>query len=49
MLEEDLRTLKEYIAKNLEKGFISLSNLLVGSLVLFILKKDRKKQLYINY
>ena len=45
MLEEDLRTLKEYITKNLKKGFIHLLNLLVGSLELFILKKDKTKQL----
>jgi hypothetical protein len=33
----------------LEKGFIRLLTLLVGSLVLFISKKDSKKRLYINY
>ena len=33
----------------MEKGFIRLLTLLVGSLVLFIPKKDSKKRLYINY
>jgi ABC-type oligopeptide transport system substrate-binding subunit len=33
----------------LKKGFIRLLTLLVGSLVLFIPKKDSKKRLYINY
>ena len=49
ILEADLGTLKEYINTNLKKGFIRLLTLLVGSLVLLILKKDRIKQLYINY
>ena len=33
----------------MEKGFIRLLILLVGSPVLFIPKKDSKKRLYINY
>jgi ABC-type oligopeptide transport system substrate-binding subunit len=33
----------------LKKGFIRLLISLVGSLVLFIPKKDSKKRLYINY
>jgi hypothetical protein len=49
MLEADLRILREYFNKNLEKGFIRLLTLLAGSPVLFIPKKDGKKRLYINY
>jgi hypothetical protein len=49
MSEADLRILREYLNKNLEKGFIRLSTSLVGSPVLFIPKKDSKKRLYINY
>ena len=49
MLADDLRTLKEYIDTNLEKGFIRLSTSLVGSLVLFVLKKEGEKRLCINY
>ena len=45
----DFGILKEYINKNLKKGFIRLLNLLIESLILFILKKDKKKRLYINY
>ena len=45
----NLETLREYINKNLKKEFIRLLNLLAGSPVLFILKKNRKKRLYINY
>ncbi len=41
--------LREYINENLKKGFIKLLSLLVESLVLFVLKKDGKKRLYIKY
>ena len=43
ILEANLGTLKEYINTNLKKGFIRLLTLLVGSLVLLILKKDKTK------
>ncbi len=49
ILEANLGTLREYINKNLKKGFVRLSSLLVRSLVLFIPKKDGKKRLYIDY
>ena len=49
MLKLDLRTLKEYININLRKRFIRLLISLAASLVLFILKKNSIKQLYINY
>ena len=40
LLEKELKVPKEYINENLAKGFIRLSTSLVGSLVLFVLKKD---------
>jgi len=49
MLEADLRILREYLDENLKKGFIRLSTLLVGSLVLLVLKKDGKKRLCVDY
>ena len=44
-----LQALKEFVQKNLQKGYIRLLQLLVGYLVLFILKKNRKLRLYIDY
>jgi hypothetical protein len=41
MLETELAVLKEYINKNLKKGFIQESTLRAGALVLFVLKKDK--------
>jgi len=35
--------------ENLRLGRIRLSQLLVGYLILFVLKKNRKLKLYINY
>ena len=35
--------------KNLEKGFIRRSESLVGSLILFVLKKDGLLRLYVDY
>jgi len=49
MLANDLRILKEYIDKNLAKRFIRVLILPVGSLILFIPKKDKTKRLYIDY
>ena len=49
MLADDLRTLKEYINENLAKGFIRASASPVGSLVLFVPKKDGTKRLCIDY
>ena len=40
---------KEWINNSLKKGFIRLSQLSARSLVLFIPKKNRKLQLYIDY
>ena len=41
--------LKEFIKENLRKGYIQPSQLLAGYLVLFILKKNGKLKMYINY
>ena len=44
-----MKILKEYINENLVKGFIRVLVLPVKSLMLFVLKKNRTKRLYINY
>ena len=49
MSEKKLKALRDFITKNLAKGFIRESQLLAGALVLFIPKKDRKLQLVLNY
>jgi hypothetical protein len=49
MLVTELEVLKEYINKNLAKRFIRPLTSLVESLILFVLKKDKKLQLYIDY
>jgi hypothetical protein len=46
--KEDIE-LRSYLEKNLEIGYIRLSISLVGYLVLFVLKKDRKLRIYIDY
>ena len=42
MLENKLAILKEYINKNLKKGFIKKLTLRAKALVLFVLKKDKR-------
>jgi hypothetical protein len=49
MLENELVVLKKYINKNFKKGFIWKSTLRVGALVLFVLKKDKKLRLVVDY
>ena len=41
--------LKEFVKENLRKGYIQLLQLLAGYLVLFILKKNGKLKMCINY
>jgi hypothetical protein len=41
--------LKSYLEKNLKIGYIRLSISPAGYLILFILKKDGKLRIYINY
>ena len=47
--EKELQTLKKQIDNSLKKGFIKLSQLSARFLVLFILKKNKKLRLYIDY
>jgi len=49
MSKSKLAILKEYINKNLKRGFIKELTLRARALVLFVLKKDSKLQLVINY
>ena len=42
MLKNELAILKEYINKNLKRGFIKELTLKAKALVLFVLKKDSK-------
>jgi hypothetical protein len=49
MLENELAILKEYINKNLKRGYIQESTLSAKALVLFVLKKDRKLRLVVDY
>jgi hypothetical protein len=49
MLENELAVLKEYINKNLKRGYIQKSTLSAKVLVLFVLKKDRKLWLVVDY
>ena len=44
-----LKALKEYINNNLRKGYIRPSQSPVGYLIIFVLKKDSKLRLYIDY
>ena len=48
-METENLALREFIKENLRKGYIQLLQLLVGYLVLFILKKNKKLRMYINY
>ena len=41
--------LREFVKENLKKGYIQPLQLSVGYLVLFILKKNGKLRIYINY
>ena len=47
--EQQDAKLKKYLETNLKIGYIRLSILPVGYLVLFILKKDSKLRIYIDY
>ena len=49
LIKEESRALKEFIQKNLRTGYIRLLQSLTGDLVLFVLKKNGKLRLYINY
>jgi hypothetical protein len=49
IIELQSQALKAYIDKNLERGFIRLSESLAGYSTLFVLKKDGENRLYVNY
>jgi hypothetical protein len=49
MSENELAVLKEYINKNLKKGFIKESTLRARALVLFVPKKDGRLWLVVDY
>ena len=49
MLANELVVLKDYINKNLKRGFIQELTLRARALVLFVPKKDNKLQLVVNY
>ena len=44
-----LETLRDYLNKNLKKNFIWEAKITVEFSILFVLKKDEKLRLYINY
>jgi hypothetical protein len=45
----ELVALKEFLEKNLAKGFIQESKSLAGALILFAPKKDGSLRLYVDY
>ena len=47
--ESQLETLKKYINDNLKKVYIKRLILLIGVPILFVLKKDGKLRLYVDY
>jgi hypothetical protein len=49
MSKNELVVLKEYINKNLKKGYIKESTFSAKALILFVLKKDRKLWLVVDY
>ena len=48
-METENLTLREFVKENLKKGYIQLLQSLIGYLVLFILKKNGKLKICINY
>jgi hypothetical protein len=49
MLAKELKVVKKYLVKNLDKGFIKPSQVLFIALVLFIKKLDGLLRFYIDY
>jgi predicted transport protein len=49
LLERELKTFREYIEKNVAKGYIRSLKSLVRYLVLFVLKKNEKLRICVNY
>jgi hypothetical protein len=44
-----LQKVKEYLIKNLKKGFITPNKALYASPILFVEKKDESLRFYVNY
>src|SRR5436853_294249 len=49
MLEEELKILREFIDVFTKRGWIRESMLLARAPIMFVLKKNRKKRLVVNY
>src|SRR5436190_15158742 len=49
MLKEELKTLREFIDVFIKRGWIQESISLVGAIVIFVPKKNRKKRLVVDY
>ena len=49
LFHTQLETLRDYLDENLKKDFIREIKIIVEFLILFILKKDEKLRLYVNY
>ena len=49
MLEEELKTLREFIDIFIKREWIQESMSLVGAPVMFVPKKNRKKKLVVDY
>jgi hypothetical protein len=49
LLPRELVALKEFLKKNLAKGFIQESKSLADAPILFVLKKDGSLRLYVDY
>jgi len=49
MSEDQLKKVQNYFAENLKREFIKSLKSLTEYLILFILKKNDIKQLYVNY
>src|SRR5436305_7503939 len=49
MLEEELKTLREFIDVFIKRGWIQESMSLARALVMFVPKKNRKKRLVVDY
>src|SRR5436190_18458352 len=49
MLEEELKTLREFINIFIKRGWLQESMSLVGAPIIFVPKKNKKKSLVVNY
>ena len=47
--ETELKAVREYLDENQKKGFIQPSTSPAGYPILFVPKKDKQLQLYVNY